>query len=79
MATSGAPRSSRRSASKRRRPPATPARITSFTVHSNTWRMSLKSSSGTVTDVNSLRFDTAPLMEVRGAEKNPGGGDSPDR
>ena len=77
MATSGPSASSPRASSRRRSPPETQARITSLTVASKTRPTSFTSSSGTERPAKRLRFDTAPLNEVRGAAKNPGGDCSP--
>ena len=46
-------------------------------MHPKTRRTSLASSSGIDSDEKRLRLDTAPLMDVRGAEKKAGGDDSP--
>ena len=77
MATSDPSTRSPRSARSRRSPPETQARITSFTVASKTRPTSFTSSSGTERPAKRLRFETAPLNEVRGAAKKPGGDCSP--
>src|SRR6202035_3952594 len=64
---------SARASSRRRRPPATPARITSLTVQPKTPRTNLASSSGTQREEKRLRLETAPLSDVREAEKKAGG------
>ena len=51
--------------------------MTSLTVAPNTRPTSLTSSSGSESDANRFRLETAPLNEVRGAAKKPGGGCSP--
>ena len=66
-----------RASSNRRNPPETTARITSLTVASKTRPTSFTSSSGTESDAKRFRLDTAPLNDVRGAAKKPGGGCSP--
>ena len=77
MATRDSSASSPRESSRRRRPPETPAKITSFTVASKTRPTSLTSSSGRESDAKRLRLEIAPLNEVRGAAKKPGGRCSP--
>ena len=77
MATSGCMTSSSRASSRRRSPPETQARTTSFTVASKLRPTTFTSSSGTDSDAKRLRLDTAPLNDVFGAPKKPGGGCSP--
>ena len=77
MATSDPSARSSRAARSRRSPPETQARITSFTVASYTRPTSFTSSSGTERPAKRLRFETAPLNDVRGAAKKPGGDCSP--
>src|SRR6202451_247271 len=77
MATSDPSTCSPRAANNRRSPPETHAKITSFTVASKTRPTSFTSSSGTERPAKLLRFETAPLNDVRGAAKKPGGDCSP--